>query len=296
LLAPIVLFCFNRPKHLEKTLNALKENILAADSTLYVFSDGPRLNNEKDEALVVEVRNLISNVHGFKNVKHFFSEENKGLANSVIKGISKLFDEYEQVIVLEDDILVSKDFLQFMNDCLMKYKNDESIFSISGYSYKLDKVKSAPELNLVKRASSWGWATWRNVWQNVDWDVKSFESFMHDDVAPNEFMNAGKDQLPMLVKQQKGIINSWAIRWTFHHFLHSGYCLVPKHSKVKNIGTDGSGTNFNNTTNKYETDLNQSKISLIDNVVETIEVAQFIRNYYSPSYLRQIINFMKYRV
>ena len=296
LLAPIALFCFNRPEHLKKTLDALKENSLAKDSILYIFSDGPRSNNELDFDLVNDVRNLISKADGFKKVNHIISKENRGLANSVISGITQLLKNHENVIVLEDDILVSNDFLQFMNDCLVKYKNDASIFSISGYSFKIDKVENAPELNLVKRASSWGWATWLEVWQKVDWEVPLFDSFMQDKNAQNRFMDAGIDQLPMLVKQKLGIINSWAIRWTYHHFVNSGYCLVPKHSKVKNIGTDGSGTNFNNSTNKYLTELSQTPISLIGKPRETAEVTQFIRNYYSPSLLRRIINYIKYRV
>jgi hypothetical protein len=294
--APIALFCFNRPVHLQTTIEYLKRNPSTKESDLFVFSDGPRANSSEDLEKVTEVRVLLSQISGFKSVKIIENMLNKGLASSIIDGLNMVFEDHGQVIVLEDDILVSEDFLDFMNEGISKYENVGSIFSISGYSFQLNMLDFSKDLNLVKRASSWGWGTWRNEWQSVDWAVETFPEFKLDKAKMSDFKNAGNDQLPMLIKQQFGLISSWAVRWTYHHYLKNGFCVVPKLSKVKNIGTDGSGTNFNQKTRRYDTVLNNQIINFPEKLEEDIIVTNFIRNYYTPSSIRRFINWMKFGV
>jgi len=294
LTAPIIIFCYNRFSHLQKTVDALKTNALAKKSDLYIFSDGKK--NETDQIGVQKVRDFIKTISGFKSINFTLSESNKGLAKSVIEGVSAVIQQHGRVIVLEDDILVSSDFLNFMNDALEKYEQNKEIYSVSGYSYKLEQLKQQDELFLVKRASSWGWGTWENRWASTDWDVKDYTSFLAKPEQRTSFQNAGKDQLVMLVKQMKGVINSWAVRWTYHHFKKDAYCLVPKFSKVKNIGTDGTGTNFTNSVAIYDTELHSKPLTLPQKIKELPEVTSFIRNHYCPSLLRRCINYVRYRV
>jgi GR25 family glycosyltransferase involved in LPS biosynthesis len=293
-LAPIIIFCYNRQFHLQKTVDKLKTNVLAKESDLYIFSDGPK--SEPDQIEVKQVRDFIHNITGFKSINISLSENNQGLAQSVIDGVSRVIKEHGRVIVLEDDILVSSDFLNFMNQALEKYENHQKIYSVSGYSYKLEQIEQKDELYLVKRASSWGWGTWENRWASADWNVKDYQSFLSEPKQRDTFQNAGKDQLVMLVKQMKGIISSWAVRWTYHHFKKEAYCLVPKFSKVKNIGTDGTGTNFTNSVGIYDTELHSEPVIFPQEMRELPEVTSFIRNHYSPSLYRRCINYVRYRV
>ena len=294
--APIALFCFNRPSHLKQTIKNLLENRIAKETELFIFSDGPKSNEAGELKLVNEVRKYIYTIEGFQSIQVIEEPQNKGLAVSIIEGLSKLFLDYEKLIVLEDDILVSNNFLVFMNDSLNRYEHHETIFSVSGYSFQLEELNAAGDLNLVKRASSWGWGTWRKNWNAVDWEVKEYKTFVSNKVAQKEFLNAGKDQLAMLYKQQRGLIDSWAIRWTFHHFVHKGYCLVPKYSKVKNIGTDGTGTNFKNATNKFTTELSNKEIEWPKSIENHEKINKFIKNKFAPSSFRKVINFLKFKI
>jgi len=128
-LASIILFTYNRPNHLQKTLDALKENIYADKSVLYVFSDAAK--SEKDSSLVDDVRAIIKNICGFKEVIINLRKENLGLAESIISGVTEVIQNNKKVIVLEDDLLTSHNFLCFMNQALVKYENNKNIFSIS---------------------------------------------------------------------------------------------------------------------------------------------------------------------
>ncbi|MGR3809232.1 sugar transferase [Jiulongibacter sp. NS-SX5] len=296
--SPIALFCFNRPDHLEKTIISLKKNDLVAESELFIFSDGPREGNSNDAEKVSEVREQISKVSGFKRVQVFESPVNKGLASSVIEGVSLILRSHKSVIVLEDDILVTRDFLKFMNESFEAYKSRKDILSVSGYSLGLEDVQGAEELNMVKRASSWGWGTWKDKWFGVDWELKSYNSFISDKNEIYKFLDGGRDLMPMLMKQRKGLIDSWAVRWSYHHYLLDGYCVVPKYSKVRNIGTDGSGTNFNFIrTTRYDTNLHEEHILKFDVDLKPNKfVTNYIRNRFSPSLLRRVINYFKFGI
>jgi hypothetical protein len=294
-MTPVLLFCYNRKQHTEATINALLANIGANELELFIFCDGAK--NVNDQKKVDELRKYVHSIQGFKKLHIFESETNKGLANSVLSGVSEIFEKYEQLIILEDDILTSSDFLQFMNKALSQYKSDHKIASISGYGfnptipydYKLD-------VYLTARASSWGWATWKDRWMSVDWEMRDFGSFIADKEMVNEFKNGGDDLLPMIVKYQKGIIDSWAIRWTYHHFKTKSYCLVPVKSKVQNIGTDGSGTNFNVVNNKYKVDYGASKFELPLSIEKDDRIFKSIKEFYRPSLFRKVLNFVKFRV
>ena len=125
-LTPIILFVYNRPEHTRQTVEYLSKNKLAESSKLFIFSDGPK--NDKDKQKVFEVRKYLKRIKGFKEIRIIEREKNLGLANSVISGVSQIFQSFEKVIVLEDDIISSPSFLKFMNDALDFYKADKKYF------------------------------------------------------------------------------------------------------------------------------------------------------------------------
>ncbi|OGU33279.1 MAG: sugar transferase, partial [Ignavibacteria bacterium GWB2_35_6b] len=194
----------------------------------------------------------------FQNVNIIERENNLGLANSVINGVTKIFNNYEKAIVLEDDLLFSKNFLLFMNGALNEFENVENVFSISGYNFPIDIHKDYKhQIYLSPRASSWGWATWRDRWLKTDWNVSDFNSFIKNENEIKEFNNGGNDLTKMLKNQVEGKIDSWAIRWSYAHFKNNAFCVYPVKSKVQNIGTDSSGLH-SITTNKFYADLDSS--------------------------------------
>ena len=142
-LAPIALFVYNRQWHTRQTVESLGRNHLARESDLYVFSDGPKDAAATDT--VREVREYIRAVSGFKSMSIIERERNFGLANSIIDGVTRLCDERGRVIVLEDDLVTSRYFLQFMNVALEKYQYDERVMHVSGYMFPVENGDGLPE-------------------------------------------------------------------------------------------------------------------------------------------------------
>ncbi len=249
-LAPIVLFVYNRPWHTEQTVKSLKENKFAAESDLVIYSDSAK--SEKDKYAVKKVRDFVEKITGFKSIQIIKRKDNFGLAGSVISGINEIFQNYNKAIVIEDDIVSSKNFLHFMNEALKIYEDDERIFSVSGYTFPIKIPKDYIDSTFISyRSSSWGWGTWKDRWLKVDWEIKDYGEFIKDKNAQMLFNRGGEDLTPMLHSQKNSKIDSWAIRWAYAHFKNDAYCVFPVHSKIKNIGTDSSGTH-SDTSSKFD--------------------------------------------
>lgn len=256
-LAPIVLFVFNRPEHTRKTIESLKKNSLAIESELFVFSDGPR--NNKDVPDVEAVRAVMDTIDGFKTTTVLKQSENRGLADSVITGVSDVIRRYGKVIVIEDDLQFSPYFLEYMNEALECYEADPKVFSIGGYSPPLEIPGGMPvDSYLSYRCCTWGWATWRDRWDKVDWEVGDFDTFISDQYLVERFNRGGDDMSQILKLQMVGKISSWGIRWDYAHFKNNAYCFRPAYSIVGNTGNDGSGVHCA-ATDKFDVTINMQK-------------------------------------
>ena len=159
-IAPTALFVYNRLEHTKRVIEALQKNVLASESDLIIFSDGPK--HEKDVKKIDEVRKYLKTIDGFKSIEIFEKENNLGLSNSIISGVTEVVNRYGKIIVLEDDLVVSPYFLEFMNNALVKYENEEKVISIHGYIYPIKN--KLPETFFIKGADCWGWATWKRGW------------------------------------------------------------------------------------------------------------------------------------
>ncbi len=237
-LAPIALFVYNRPQHTERTVKFLKQNEFAAESRLFIFSDGAKTS--ADEEKVNEVREFIQTIEGFKSVEIIASKTNLGLANSVIAGVNKLTKDYGQVIVFEDDLISSPYTLTYFNEALNRYRDEPKVMHIGAYMYVLGN-KNLPESFFYRAATSWGWATWERAWQNfepnIDVLIEQFDHKKKHEFAIEGTMNFWKQMQDF----KRGKNNSWAIRWYASIFLKGGLTLNPSQSLVNNIGHDGTG-------------------------------------------------------
>ncbi len=200
------------------------------------------------------IKTLINN-NKFKKLQIEIASENKGLAKSVIYGVSKIINSYECVIVLEDDLVTSRYFLKYMNEALDYYKENKKIWSISGYNLPIEIPLSYKEdVYLSYRACSWGWATWKDRWDLNDWAVKDYDLFKKNRKSQRLFNRGGLDMSNMLECQMAGKIDSWAIRWGYSQYKNDMYTIYPVKSLIKNIGLDGSGTH-SGINPKYDIDI-----------------------------------------
>lgn len=245
--APIALFAYNRPEHILRALEGLIKNEEAKNSILFIFCDGPKAGVSDDQLKkIVETRKVIRQQKWCKQVNIFESETNKGLANSIIDGVTEVVNEFGSIIVLEDDLVVSPFFLKFMNEALQIYLNEEKVISIHGYLYPIKK--QLPETFFLKGADCWGWATWKRGWDLFESDEgKLLDEIIKRKLEKEFDFGSRFPYLKMLKDQLAGKNDSWAIRWYASAFLNNKLTLYPGNSLAENIGNEGSGTHVKKT-------------------------------------------------
>lgn len=275
--APVIVFAYNRPDHLSTVLQALSKNRGAANHDLYIFVDGPKTEEgkPKQDEVVKAAKKYKDGF--FKSVKLTVSERNKGLARSVISGVTSVIEKYGCAVIVEDDSVSSPGFLEFMNSALEYYKNDPTVWSIGGYTVPVS-IPSDYKYDIIKtqRASSYAWATWLDRWNKIDWELGDYKKFIKSVSLRRKFNLWGNDKSVMLSDQINGTVDSWAIRFDYAMFKNNMYNIVPRKSLIKTIGHDGSGThnNLSGGSDRFSVELDNAgdKIRL-----ENIETDERIR-------------------
>lgn len=295
-LAPIALFVYNRPEHTRRTLKFLKENLLAEESRLFIFSDGPK--DETQQLIVAEVRGIIRSIEGFKSVELIERKSNFGLADSIIDGVSMLAAKYGKVIVFEDDLITSPRTLQYFNDALNRYQDEERIMHIGAYMYPL-KNKNLPQTFFYRAATSWGWATWERAWKDFEPDIDKIIA-QFDGAKKHQFSIEGTMNFWKQIKEFKyGKNNSWAIRWYASVFLKGGLTLNPSQSLINNIGHDGSGVH-SGLSDIYTVFVDHKPVSFFpENIEENPEAYSAIKSFLKNrkgSLFQRLLRYAKERV
>jgi hypothetical protein len=298
ILAPLVIFVYNRLEITKQTLKAINENILATETEVYIFSDGAK--NEADVIKIKKVREYIKEFavnSKFKNVYIIERENNMGLANSVIKGVTNIINKFKKIIVLEDDLITNQSFLCFMNDCLDFYEYKKDVWSIGGTTFRINALsKYKKDVYACYRVESWGWATWIDRWEKVDWKVSDYEEFMRDRKAKKKFKQGGQDRINSLKRQMEGKTDSWAIRWDYQAFKENMVTILPTRSLIKNIGFDGSGVHCG-TVDRFYIDVDDSpfEYKLEDVEIDKKIMKNFRKYFYKPLYNR-ILDYMYLKI
>lgn len=291
--APIVLFVYNRPKHTTQTLQALIDNPLATKSDLLIYSDAPKSTESANQ--VREVRSVIHSLNIKNKAKNYFKsitiierDYNFGLADSIIDGVTSIMNQYGKAIVLEDDIVVSPVFLDYMNDALTRYENNKKVWSIAAWSYPIsNSIGGGDESYFFRQFCCWGWGSWADRWKHFKRDIKwVLDNFDKNDIFRinlDGYSNAWGDFL----LNKKGKIKSWAIFYYLIGYKHKALNLCPNLSYIKQIGFDGSGVhcgsedfyNANSINTKfpisYPNEVVESKLALQ-------EIQAFIKSLQKP--------------
>ena len=284
--APIVLFAFNRLDPLKRCVASLLENSEASETDLIVYVDGARPNKEGEAEKVDAVRQYVRGVTGFKSVEMHFSEQNKKLGPSIIAGVTEVVNKYGRAIVIEDDLVLSRNYLSFMNQCLDLYEKNMDVFSVCGYSIKLKIPRSYRyDIYFGPRSNSWGWATWKNRWDLCDWKLEDWVEVEKKARAFNRW--GGSNCFSMLKAWKQGHNQSWAIRFCYNQFLRDAVTVFPVISHVDNEGFDGEGTNckkFNRY--KFEFDISENKDFVLPESIVIIKSITRQRLWYNSLIMR----------
>lgn len=278
--APIALFTYNRADKTQRVVESLLKNAEAKFSDLFIFSDGPKTPEKK--AGVEENRKYIHTISGFKSISIVEREKNWGLANSLIAGITEVINKYGKVIVVEDDLILSPYFLQFMNEGLEKYKDDDRIGTITGFVPPIKET--LPETFFLKYFQCWGWATWKRAWDLLETDARPLLKGLRFKKTKFD-VGGGVGNYGNLYCQKVGLVDSWYLRYYASLFLKDKLSLYPGRSVAANDGLDGTGTHcgadLKRSFNAHNT---QTPIVLKDiEVREDERVYQIFKNYFLPS-------------
>lgn len=238
--APIALFVYNRPGHACRLIESLRRNVLSRESELFIFSDAP--TSAADVESVGLVRHYIRKIDGFKSVALVEREQHYGLARSIIDGVTAVTQRHGRIIVLEDDLIVTPHFLEFMNHALESYADEQPVIQISGYMFPVT-VEIEEDALFFPLTTSWGWATWQRAWDWFDSDATGYARVKSDQALRRRFnLDGAYDYFSMLEDQLAGRVDSWAVRWQLVAFLRGALTLYPRYSLTVNAGFDGSGT------------------------------------------------------
>lgn len=289
-LAPVIIFNYNRPDHSLRTWDALAQNQFASETELYLYCDGPKANASDEmcqriASLHAQAKQYAVNAPmagKFKAVHVVCAEKNKGLANSIIGGVIDVINKHGRVIVLEDDLLTSPYFLKYMNEALNKYELYPSVFSISSdIPMRMPSISPYDyDVFASLRFMSYGWGTWKEKWNIVDWNLNNYYDIIHKHAK--EFNRSGDDLMQMLTMQKNNQIDSWAVRFQANHFLHHAVSIMPTKSFIHHIGLDGSGTHCGKNMIGDSREINKnSSYKFLDCVYEDARFINAFANCYS---------------
>lgn len=242
-----ILFTYNRSAHTEKVLKALQESTILPQK-LYIFQDG--LKEEGHRAEWEKVSSLIQKVD-FCPTEVCISENNKGLAESIVSGINYVFAENDAVIVLEDDCVPMRGFIQFMTQCFVTYEKDKRVYSVSGYAWPVSLESAVYDAYFCGRMSSWGWGTWKDRWNKYEKDYEILQRIKRTSAGSRQLAMWGNDLELQLTQRLKGDNDSWAVFWALKVIENKGLCVNPYVSLIDNIGHDNSGVHCVES-NKFE--------------------------------------------
>jgi hypothetical protein len=287
--APIVVFTYNRPAHTRVTIEALQKNTGAAESDLFIISDAAENNNSL--LAVQEVRDYLKTVSGFKKKYIIERDKNYGLGNNIITGVTDIIEEYGRVIVLEDDLITSPFFLQYMNGALDIYAENEKVICIHGYTYPVKE--NLPDTFFLKGADCWGWGTWKRAWKLFERNGEVLLDQLIKTGQTSSFdFNDAYHYTAMLKDQIAGKNTSWAVRWYASAFLMNMYTLYPGKSLVFHDGGDGSGTNAGHE-NLLDVELSDKPVKLEEinveqNILAFRAFSNFLRTLSNPTLLYRV--------
>ena len=291
ILKSIVIFSYNRPDHLRRTLEALSNNDLAKDSCVFIYCDGG--NKDADETQLTLIRRNREIAHaatGFKTVHVIERSYNFGLANNIISAVTEIVNQYNRIITLEDDIITSVGFLRYMNDALDLYENDSTVMHISGYMYP--HKGQLPETFFYQVPyPGGGWATWKLAWDDFSNDIETLYAFWS--TRWKDFNKYGGNYLQkQLEANHEGTMYTWFIKWHAVLLQRGGLTLYPHTSLTNNIGFDSSGSNCGTMT-KFDIPhpveyVNVKRIKIEENKKAARIIYHFYSGYwYSKRYRNQ---------
>jgi len=251
--SPIALFCFKRLDTLKRCVESLRNCPEAIHSDLFIFSDAG--SNEIQNQKVGEVRAFLDSLTGFKSINIVYRSSNLGVDYNIIQGIQEMAEMHEKFIIIEDDLVVSKQFLGFMNAGLKHFETFENVLTLSAFNCIQIPKKYIWDCYFAQRTNPWGWGTWSHKIKDVDWDLAKKNHLLLNRAEMKAFDVWGSDRSRMLKRTIKGEIRAWDIRLDYYQFKKNMLTAYSTKNMVENIGFNDLEASNTNGYNRYKSGL-----------------------------------------
>jgi len=245
---PVTIIIFNRPDLTKKMLTELREY---SPTHLLVIADGPR--NSEEARLCDETRKVVSSCVDWEcRIEWNSSEVNLGLEVRVETGLDWVFDKVDRAIVVEDDCCLARSFFLFCDELLDRYESNEKVLAITASNFQDGKKWGEGDYYFSRYPHCWGWATWRRAWDLYDSEMSDLDQVIERE-ALREVLDRERPYRGWIKKfraAKKGVLNSWATKWTYACMKHGGLVVTPQENLVTNIGFDSRATHTKNANSK----------------------------------------------
>lgn len=247
LTVPVAYVIFNRPDCTKKSFESIRT---ARPKELFIIADGPRSDHVDDAELCAECRKIVEHVDWDCNVYRNYSEKNLGCGIRPSTGFSWVFSKVDRAIIIEDDCVPSMSFYRFCQELLEKYKDDDRVYSVAGANFGLSSENGA-DYYFSHYTNSWGWATWKRVWDRYDFNVKSFSETDFDAIFQSmmlepAFVNFWKRQFRRAYERVD--MSAWDYQFTFLSLKNRALHIYPQKNLISYQGFDDNATHTNNVT------------------------------------------------
>ena len=227
-----------RPGYTSEVIDSLSQCYGIKDYLLIICID--RLGGESNSPANADVIECINNISFCEKV--IIENPHKlDCSRNTQQALSLGFDETDFNIHIEDDTVPSRDALKYFEWCEKEFRNRDDIFTVSGYSGKLDdshRMKKRPEqcMGLALKNdwfTGWGWATWKDRWEHINnvwdkhgggWDVslnKERKILSKKEIIPvlSRFNNIGAEG----GRHTPNALWHYDNQWNFNNFAGNGY-------------------------------------------------------------------------
>lgn len=235
LITPVTFIIFNRP---EKAMQVFEEIRIAQPARLFIIGDGPRANKEGEADKVELGRQIVNRVDWPCEVKTNFASSNMGARRRVASGLDWVFTHVDRTIILEDDCLPESSFFPYCEELLERFRDDERIALISGNNHLKGKRVSPESYTFSGTGHTWGWATWKRVWEGFGGEHGLKDSWTKEE------RKLILSRIPSLtwrisfgrMLKNAAHLDAWDIPFSVHCQERGYVSVVPEVNLVTNIG------------------------------------------------------------
>lgn len=240
---PVLYITFARPEYASQSFSAIKK---AQPKKLYFYSNKARADKPDEVRRNEEVRSYINQIDWDCEVKTWFREEYVDVFTSIHGAIDWIFEKEEAAIVIEEDVVTSLAFYDYMDQMINKYRDNDDIWIISGNNGCPEYSPANTKYFVTRVADIYGWASWSNIWKKVDWNMSSWTqkdakkrlSRYFNDIGMSLFIIYHYNQLYKRISQTD--YKPWDMLFNFSMRMGYGYCLTPYTNLAQDIGLYGA--------------------------------------------------------